>query len=287
MNLAETPSIEEPPPVDESPKLNKFCQTNQHLHISELMRLIISQISLIMDVYRCKKALNPMATSEDPTIWDSIYPKGKDGLPSFNPSGKYAVKLFHMGAWRKVTIDDRIPINADGKPLFISSPNQNEIWPMLITKAICKISSQGSREYEVGDDINIVQMITGMVPEKFSVPVSVTEKHYELFRSIICKPPNRGVTPTSANVSHKTNSPDKNSASANVNVQALQRLPLITMQKFLGNVTLHARLIDIKDSSDPIEYRIAKVKYYNCFPTADQPFSEQFTTLKDLCSKFE
>jgi hypothetical protein len=28
--------------------------------------------------------------------WDLIYPKGKEGLPAYNPVGKYAVKLFWM-----------------------------------------------------------------------------------------------------------------------------------------------------------------------------------------------
>jgi hypothetical protein len=73
--------------------------------------------------------------------WDSIFPKGKDSLPSFNSSGKYAVKLFWLGAWRKVLVDDRIPIDANGKPLIVVGPTQNELWPAILTKAVIKIAA--------------------------------------------------------------------------------------------------------------------------------------------------
>jgi hypothetical protein len=73
--------------------------------------------------------------------WDSIYPRGKDSLPSYNTSGKYAVKLFWLGAWRKVIVDDRIPVDSNGKPLIIVGPTPNEIWPLIVTKAIIKIAT--------------------------------------------------------------------------------------------------------------------------------------------------
>ena len=34
-------------------------------------------------------------------LWESIYPKGEDGLPKYNPGGRYAVRLFVNGAWRR------------------------------------------------------------------------------------------------------------------------------------------------------------------------------------------
>lgn len=71
--------------------------------------------------------------------WEMIYPKGRDGLPSYNPSGKYFVKLFWFGTWRKIVIDDRIPVDAQGSPLLPLSPGDNEIWPLLIGKALLKI----------------------------------------------------------------------------------------------------------------------------------------------------
>ena len=36
-------------------------------------------------------------------LWESIYPKGEDGLPKYNPGGRYSVRLFVNGAWRRVS----------------------------------------------------------------------------------------------------------------------------------------------------------------------------------------
>ena len=72
--------------------------------------------------------------------WDCIYPKGKDGTPMYNSSGKYAIKLYWLGAWRKVFVDDRVPVDANGKNLLLVSPNANELWPSLLSKAILKLA---------------------------------------------------------------------------------------------------------------------------------------------------
>jgi hypothetical protein len=37
-------------------------------------------------------------------LWNSIYPQLPSGKPVYNASGKYAVKLFLAGKWRKVTL---------------------------------------------------------------------------------------------------------------------------------------------------------------------------------------
>jgi hypothetical protein len=70
--------------------------------------------------------------------WENIYPKGKDGLPVYNASGKYAIKLFWIGKWRKVFVDDKVPVDDEGKPLILTSAMAGELWPVLITKAVIK-----------------------------------------------------------------------------------------------------------------------------------------------------
>lgn len=59
----------------------------------------------------------------------------------YNPAGKYAVKLFFMGCWRKVLVDDNIPFDALGRPLLPVSSNPLELWPLLLSKALLKIAS--------------------------------------------------------------------------------------------------------------------------------------------------
>eukprot|EP01035_Chromulina_nebulosa_P019433 gene19433-25313_t len=59
-----------------------------------------------------------------------------NGKPCYNPSGKYVVKLFLCGKWRKVYINDSIPIQSDGSIGIASSSDKYELWQTLLAKAI-------------------------------------------------------------------------------------------------------------------------------------------------------
>ncbi|CAM9727823.1 unnamed protein product, partial [Hapterophycus canaliculatus] len=42
------------------------------------------------------------SSSGRPLLWEAIYPKTSDQVPCYNPCGRYAVKLFAAGRWRRV-----------------------------------------------------------------------------------------------------------------------------------------------------------------------------------------
>lgn len=71
-------------------------------------------------------------------LWNSIYPQMSSGKPVYNPSGKYAVKLFLGGKWRKVVVTDTIPMGKDG-PAIASSLQPLELWPLLLSKAVYSV----------------------------------------------------------------------------------------------------------------------------------------------------
>ena len=72
-------------------------------------------------------------------LWECIYPKDKStGLPTVNPLGKYCVKLYFMKEWRRVDIDDRVPVDLFGRPLPVGI-RPIQLWPLLLTKAILKL----------------------------------------------------------------------------------------------------------------------------------------------------
>lgn len=77
-----------------------------------------------------------VANSECPYLWRAIFPQNQQGRPYFNSSGKYCVKLFIAGKWRKVYVNDDVPVDAQGIPAVASSSVAHELWPMLIAKAI-------------------------------------------------------------------------------------------------------------------------------------------------------
>lgn len=60
-------------------------------------------------------------------IWSKIYPQ-ENGVPVYNQSGRYWVKLYYMGKLRKIEIDDKMPVNASGQCLYPRSAKREEIW---------------------------------------------------------------------------------------------------------------------------------------------------------------
>lgn len=72
-------------------------------------------------------------------LFELIHPQN-NGLPTVSPSGKYSVKLFILDTWRTVTVDDRIPLDLFGRPLFIAS-RPLQIWPMILCKALLTVMS--------------------------------------------------------------------------------------------------------------------------------------------------
>ncbi|KAJ3357687.1 hypothetical protein HDU83_004842 [Entophlyctis luteolus] len=121
---------------------SKFFDQNRHIICSELMRQIIATFHFLYDQSKISRASN---IADEFAPWENLYPKSKDGLPMYNASGRYAVKLFWLGCWRKVIVDDRIPVDDLNRPLLVFSPTAQEIWPVLITKAILKVASASYR----------------------------------------------------------------------------------------------------------------------------------------------
>jgi hypothetical protein len=117
---------------------SRLMLQNKHLLESDFMLSLMSALHLFHDTSKVAKV---SGSGEEFYPWDNIYPKAKDGLPAYNPSGKYMVKLFWLGAWRKIVIDDRFPVDTNGQPLFVSTGSSHEIWTLILSKALLKIAN--------------------------------------------------------------------------------------------------------------------------------------------------
>ena len=99
------------------------------------------------------------------SILFNIYPQ-KDGIPIYNPKGKYAVKLYLMGKERKIIIDDSMPFTFDDESIFPGCEDILEIWPSLLTKALLKLNIYKYRhpyyyKNEEFNDISFIYNLTG------------------------------------------------------------------------------------------------------------------------------
>jgi hypothetical protein len=89
--------------VDQTLRKIKQCvQNNINLqgYYPRMSRWIASCFQLIKDA-----SITDVNSKE--RLWNKIYPQNSEGIPIYNPSGRYWVKLYFQGKARKVEIDDQ------------------------------------------------------------------------------------------------------------------------------------------------------------------------------------
>ncbi|XP_067675678.1 androglobin-like isoform X1 [Haliotis asinina] len=182
--------------VDQEQIANGFdlISPNEHLHESELMRYIISQISALweMSAVKTPDPGSMMAGDDDSHSWkpwEHIYALCKAGkgphMPLYNSHGKYVVRLYWMGCWRKIYVDDNLPFDSEERLLLPATTLQEELWPMLLAKALIKVASLdytgGSNSCEFGD-FSVVHCLNGWLPETIPLQYGHMSEVWDLLR---------------------------------------------------------------------------------------------------------
>ncbi|KAF3004993.1 cysteine protease [Curvularia kusanoi] len=102
----------------------------------------------------------------DQMLQDKLYPFDKHlGKPIPSTNGKYIVRLNFNGCWRKVVIDDRLPVSSTHRLLHVTDRrNPALLWPALLEKAYLKV--RGGYDFPGSNSCSDLWTFTGWIPEQ-------------------------------------------------------------------------------------------------------------------------
>jgi hypothetical protein len=127
---------------------------------------------------RDKQIGKPLRSVAERLILSSIYPQDrKTGLPIVSQSGRYLVKLFFNGCYRRVTVDDYFPVHLPSQQLLCSTSTRNnnlQLWVSIVEKAYMKV--HGGYNFQGSNSGMDLRCLTGWIPEQIFLPKKNSKK---------------------------------------------------------------------------------------------------------------
>lgn len=102
-----------------------------------------------------------------PTLLSGIiYPfDAQEGVPLVSASGKYILRLNFNGCFRKVWLDDHLPVSINNRLLHVIDRNNPRLlWPALLEKAYLQI--RGGYDFPGSNSGTDLWILTGWLPEQ-------------------------------------------------------------------------------------------------------------------------
>ena len=89
----------------------------------------------------------------------------ENGVPLFSKNGKYIIKMNFNGCYRRVVIDDRLPVSNTNRVIHVvDRHNPGLLWPALVEKAYLKV--RGGYDFPGSNSGTDLWIITGWIPEQ-------------------------------------------------------------------------------------------------------------------------
>ncbi|XP_039277346.1 uncharacterized protein LOC111047439 isoform X2 [Nilaparvata lugens] len=150
--------------------IEEFISSNIHLLRSDLLqRIMLSYMNLDNAAQRSPFPTEYTNSKFFPSFdkfwkpWYHIYSlckagKGHAHKPIYNPYGKYIIRVFLVGRWRRIDVDDFLPVDSEGRVLLPLTKRREDLWLPLLTKALLKIVLSSKSV-----TINVISCLTGWV----------------------------------------------------------------------------------------------------------------------------
>lgn len=99
-------------------------------------------------------------------LFSILWPNDQENMhANLSPNGKYVLKLNFNGCYRKVEIDDRLPVSTSERVLHVVDRNDPTLlWPALLEKAYLKV--RGGYSFPGSNPSTDIWVILGWIPEQ-------------------------------------------------------------------------------------------------------------------------
>ncbi|KAL2124403.1 hypothetical protein VTJ04DRAFT_768 [Mycothermus thermophilus] len=130
---------------------------------SDLAQDLATDCSVVASLCAAARHFGP---SQDSLLASLMYPYDHKAMrPQLSKSGKYVFRMYFNGSWRRVTIDDRLPVSKTDRTLYVvDRRNPRLIWPALVEKAYLKI--RGGYDFPGSNSATDLHALTGWIPEQ-------------------------------------------------------------------------------------------------------------------------
>ncbi|ETN37191.1 uncharacterized protein HMPREF1541_08181 [Cyphellophora europaea CBS 101466] len=142
---------------------NEVCMTTRQISKIDLVQDLTSDCSVVASLCAGSSRVgrgHQMISSTFVYPWD--YKEHTFGL---SPNGKYILKFYFNGCWRRVVIDDRLPTSKTSRVLHVVDRTcPGRLWPTLVEKAYLKV--RGGYDFPGSNSGTDLAVITGWIPQQ-------------------------------------------------------------------------------------------------------------------------